>query len=129
MQLQNKPGLYSQSFITDQPADPEGEEAQYYKRTIPHFPEEAVYIYSFLEYRMIYADGWEEVLGYRDDEINMKLIVGSTTPEFAPFAYEMNDKALMFIHTKTEDLEKYSFTIELKKFHKNGHEVPLFTRS
>jgi DNA-binding CsgD family transcriptional regulator len=34
----------------------------------------------------------------------------------------------MFIQSKTEDLEKYSFTIELKKLHKNGTEVPLISR-
>ena len=34
----------------------------------------------------------------------------------------------MFIHSKTEELEKYSFTIELKKVHKNGTHVPLISR-
>ena len=77
---------------------------------------------------MIYADGWEEILGYKDDEITMLTIVSITTPEYAPFANELNDKALKFINSRTDELEKYSFTIEVKKLHKNGTEVPLITK-
>ena len=77
---------------------------------------------------MLYADGWEEILGYRDDEITMLTIVDITSPEYKPFSFELNDKALLFIMSKTEELEKYSFTIELKKIHKLGHAVPLIVR-
>lgn len=121
-------GDYSRNFITDVPADLTSEQALFFKQTIPKFPEEAIYIYSFKENRMIYADGWEEVVGYRDDEINMLAIVNMSAPGFAPFSHDLNDKALQFIHHKTKNLEKYSFTIELKKIHKNGTEVPISAR-
>jgi len=121
-------GDYSRTFITDVPADLESEQAQFFKKTIPKFPEEAIYIYSFRENRMIFASGWEEVVGYRDDEINMLAIVNMSAAEFAPFSHDLNDKALRFIHGKSEDLEAYSFTIELKKIHKNGDEVPIVAR-
>jgi len=121
-------GDYSKSFITNIPADTTCEEYLGFKKTIPKFPEEAVYIYSFKQNKMIYAYGWEEVLGYRDDEINMLTIVSITSPEYAPFSNELNDKALMFIQGKSQDLEQYSFTIELKKIHKNGNHIPLISR-
>ena len=121
-------GDYSGTHISDVPADLESEEALYFKQTIPKFPEEAIYIYSFKHHKMIFASGWEEVVGYRDDEINMLAIVNMSAPEFAPFSHDLNDKALKFIHKKTENLEKYSFTIELKKIHKEGHEVPILAR-
>ena len=121
-------GDYSKSFITAIPADLTSERAKHFKKTIPCFPDEAVYIYSFKENRMIYADGWEEILGYKNDEINMLTIVSITSPEYAPFSNELNDKALMFIQSKTERLEEYSFTIELKKIHKNGTAVPLISK-
>ncbi|MDB5230116.1 MAG: helix-turn-helix transcriptional regulator [Chitinophagaceae bacterium] len=121
------PGEY-RAFITDIPALLTSEQALHFKKTIPKFPEEAVYIYSFKEGRMIYAVGWEEVAGYKDDEINMLSIVNMTAPEFAPFSHELNDKALMFIYNKTEDLEKYSFTIEVKKIHKDGSVIPVVAR-
>jgi len=121
-------GDYSRNFITEVPANLEEEQAQYFRQTIPTFPEEAVYIYSFKENRMIFARGWEEVVGYKDDEINMLAIVNMSAPEYAPFSHDLNDKALQFIHKKTENLEDYSFTIELKKIHKDGSLVPIIAR-
>lgn len=121
-------GDYSKNFITAVPASLEEEQALYFKQTIPVFPEEAVYIYSFKENRMIFARGWEEVLGYKDDEINMLAIVNMSAPQYAPFSHDLNDKALQFIHNKRENLEDYSFTIELKKIHKDGSLVPIIVR-
>ncbi|MBC7567435.1 MAG: helix-turn-helix transcriptional regulator [Pedobacter sp.] len=121
-------GDYLKNFITTVPADLESEQAQYFKQTIPKFPEEAIYIYSFKENRMIFAWGWEEVVGYQDEEINMIAIVSMSAPEFAPFSRDLNDKALKFIHNKTENLEQYSFAIELKKIHKDGSLVPVIAR-
>lgn len=128
MQPTTQRGSYAKLFITSTPADISTEEFAYYKRTIPRFPEEAVYIYSFAQERMIYAEGWKEVVGYEDEEINMLAIVEMSAPEHAPFSNELNDKALQFVHSKTEELEKYSFTIEIKKAHKNGTLVPVMAR-
>lgn len=121
-------GNYSKSFITDIPADLTTKEAQFFKQTIPKFPLEAIYIYSFKEGKMLYADGWEDVVGYKDHEISMLKIVMMTAKDFVPFVHELNDKALMFIHKKNADLDKYSFLIEQKKVHKNGMEVPIVAR-
>jgi DNA-binding CsgD family transcriptional regulator len=121
-------GNYSRSFITDFPADLTTKEAQFFKQTIPKFPLEAIYIYSFKEGKMLYADGWEDILGYKDDEISMLKIVMMTAPDYGPFVHELNDKALMFIHKRKTDLDKYSFLIEQKKVHKNGMEVPIVAR-
>lgn len=121
-------GSYSESFVTDVPADLKSKEALHFHQTILRFPEEAVYIYSFAQNRMIYASGWEEILGYRDDEITMLRIMSITTPDYIQFSNELNDKALKFIQSKTVDLEKYSFTIELKKIHQNGTHIPLISR-
>ncbi len=121
-------GNYSKSFITDVPADLTTEEALFLKQNIPRFPLEAIYIYSFKQGKMVYADGWEEVLGVRDTEISMLKIVVMTAPDYASFVNELNDKALMFIHKKRPELEKYSFLIEQKKLHKNGTEVPIVAR-
>jgi DNA-binding CsgD family transcriptional regulator len=128
MNQQTEYGKFSLSKITGIPANLHSPEAIRYKQTLPRFPEEAIYIYSFAENKMIYADGWDELLGYENHEINMLTIVKSTAAEFVPFSYELNDKALQFILGKQEQLEKYSFSIELKKLHKNGTPVPLISR-
>jgi hypothetical protein len=121
-------GEYTKSLITDIPAAIDSDLVTYFDKTIQRFPDEAVYIYSFKQNRMIYADGWENVLGYRDDEINMLMLVSITSPEYIAFSLELNDKALMFIRSKNSNLEEYSFTIELKKIHKNGSPIPLIVK-
>ncbi len=127
-QMENPGGPFSRTFVTDVPADLHTERAALFRKTIPQFPDEAVYIYSFLEQRFVYASGWENVLGFKDDEMNMLLFISLTTPRFAPFVNDLNDKALRFILQGHPDIEQYSFTIELKKYHKNGHEVPAMMR-
>jgi DNA-binding CsgD family transcriptional regulator len=122
------PGVSLLSFITNIPADLSSEEALQFKKTIPRFPEEAVYIYSFEKNRMVYADGWPGLLGYSDDEITLPTILTITAPEYAPFSKELNEKAFQFILGKTEELEKYSFSMELKKIHKNGSHIPVISK-
>ena len=119
---------YWKSLISDVPANLNSPEAQYLLQTIPRFPDEAVYIYSFKERKMIYASGWQDILGYKDDEINMLAIINMSAPKFAPFSAEVNRKAMKFILSKKDQLDKYSFSIELKKIHKNGSEVPIVAR-
>ena len=128
MEAINQPGDYTNRIVTSVPADMTSEVARRFKASLPRFPEEAIYIYSFVEAKMIYADGWEELLGYKDEEVNLRGILQLTTPEYAPFTREFNDKALQFMQTKTKELEKYSFTIEVKKIHKNGAHIPLIER-
>ncbi|NIJ45371.1 DNA-binding CsgD family transcriptional regulator [Wenyingzhuangia heitensis] len=121
-------GTYSKSLLTNTPVDQSSEVYKYYKNTLPSFPNQAVYIYSFKENRMVYAEGWEEILGYKDDEITMLTIVSITTPRFLKFSGELNDKAMVFFKGIKEGLTEYSFTLELEKIHKDGSVVPLFSR-
>ncbi len=74
---------------------------------------------------MIYADGWEETLGYKDNEIDLLTIMSQTDPTHAPFSFDLNDKAVEFILSKKEDLMQYSFSFEVRKIHKNGGMVPM----
>ena len=77
---------------------------------------------------MLYASGWKDLLGYEDDEITLLKIVSCTSKRHFNFSNELNDKALQFLKGINKDLEKYSFTIEVEKTHKNGEIVPLFSR-
>ncbi len=123
-----KYGDLTKSIITDIPADFNSEKYKHYFNTIPHFDDEATYIYSFKEKRMVFARGWFELLGYKDEEVSMLTIVSITTERYFDFANDLNDKALQYINSVSKDLEKYSFTLEVEKIHKNGSHVPLFSR-
>lgn len=120
--------LYGESFFSDKPADGRGTEALALRSAIQHFPDEAVYVYCFRRRQLIYADGFPAVLGFADDDITMLRITQLTTPQFAPFLSDITEKALQFLQTGHPGMEQYSFTVELKKFHRLGHEVPLIMR-
>lgn len=120
--------FYTNNYVTDIPADLSSEEAKNYDNSILTFHEEAVYVYSFVDFKMVYARGWENVLGYRDDEISLLKIFKATTPRFHPFSSDLNEKAMKFILNEEKDVDQYSFMIELEKFHKNGHVLPMIVR-
>lgn len=124
----NERGSYSRAFITDVPADLSTTVAQVSAKSIPKYPEEGVYIYSFIENKMLYAHGWEEVVGIPSEELSMLSVVNFTAPKFAPFVEEVNDKALQFLHDRNNRLLEYSFTIEIKVTHENGTEIPVHAR-
>jgi DNA-binding CsgD family transcriptional regulator len=118
-----------QSIVTDIPIDITSKAYQYFKKIIPKFPNQAVFIYSFKEKKMIYTEGWKEVLGYDDTEINMLLILNSALPEYSNSLNELNTKALSFLSTKKDRLEEYSITFEIQRSHKNGSIIPVFSRA
>ncbi len=122
------PGEYSYQYITNEPIDKSDPRYMDYHRNIVKYPMEGVYIYSFTEGRMIYADGWEKIVGIPDEQISMHLIPKLTVPEFYPFVHEINDKALMFLHERNERLTEYSFQIEIKLMHSNGMKIPVSAR-
>lgn len=126
--LLNNLGNYSKALITDTPVLPNCPISKDYSETLSCFPNQAIYVYSFKENRMVYALNWESILGYKDDEVNMLLLVESTSEKYKNFSYEINDKALRFLALKTEQLTEYSFTIDLEKIHKNESLVPLHWR-
>tara|TARA_B100000809_G_scaffold266892_2_gene332628 strand:+ start:1620 stop:2345 length:726 start_codon:yes stop_codon:yes gene_type:complete len=118
-----------QSIVSDIPIDITSQAYQYFKKTIPKFPNQAVFIYSFKEQKMLYTEGWKDFIGYEDTEINMLLLLNSVLPEHANSLNELNKKALSFLSTKKERLEEYSITFEIQRFHKNGLVIPVFSRA
>lgn len=118
-------GQYSRQLISNTPADLNSPFALECKKWTQPFPEEGFYIYSFQENKMLYARGWEALVGIPDHEIGMVDIVDLSAPRFALFVEEVNDKALMFLAGRNERLTEYCFQIHLRLMHRNGDEVPV----
>ena len=125
MKKLNKPLEIDSSIITYLPADTNSALYKQYKRSLLRFPDEAIYIYSFKEKKLIYADGWEETLGFKDNEITLQTIIQQTDPSYAAFSHEINAKTIEFILSKKTGIKNYSFTVELKKIHRDGTMVPM----
>jgi hypothetical protein len=58
MNKSNKTPEIDPSVVTDLPADTSSNLFKQYKRSLIRFPDEALYIYSFKDMKLIYADGW-----------------------------------------------------------------------
>ncbi|MFY8024647.1 MAG: response regulator transcription factor [Sediminibacterium sp.] len=125
MNKSNKTSEIDPSVVTDLPADTNSSLFKQYKRSLIRFPDEAIYIYSFKEKKLIYADGWEETLGFKDDEITLQTIIKQTDASYVSFAHEINAKTIEFILSKKTGIKNYSFTVELKKIHRDGSMVPM----
>lgn len=121
-------GKYTRERVSDIPFDYNDPIYKEYKEKVQQFIGQAVYIYSFEKNRMLFAYGWENLLGIKDEEITLLKIVSSTSKRHFNFSNELNDKGLKFLKTIKHDLEKYSFTMEVEKIHKNGEIIPLFSR-
>ncbi|WP_088323932.1 LuxR C-terminal-related transcriptional regulator [Polaribacter tangerinus] len=119
---------FTKIMVSDIPYDIKDPVYEEYKEKIPQFIGQAVYIYSFEKKRMLFADGWERLLGYKDDEISLQKIISSTSERHLKFTAEINNKSLEFLSTVKKDLEQYSFTIEVEKLHKDGSIVPVLSR-
>ncbi len=122
-------GNYIKNYVSDTPIDVNSDTYKTYFDTIPYYEDEAVYIYSFKENKMVYARGWEKVLGFKDTEITLLKIVSLTSTNYHELYNELTCKAVKFINTKKERLKEYSFTLEIEKIHKDGkRKIPIFTR-
>jgi hypothetical protein len=116
--MEKEEQLKTQSVVSENPVNKFSDEYKYYEKIIQRFPNQAVYIYPFSEQRMLFASGWQEVLGYDDTEVNMMLIVNSASTDLSQSLNELNNKTWCFLSTKTEKLEEYSYTFEIQRYHK-----------
>ncbi len=121
-------GEYTRDRVSNIPFDCNDPIYKEYKEKVPQFIGQAVYIYSFEKNRMLFANGWKDLLGYKDKEITLLTIVSSTSKRHLKFSNKLNDKGLQFLKTIKKDLDKFSFTLEVEKIHKNGDIIPIFSR-
>lgn len=121
----SKKGSYSRFLIHNTPANHESEFFKQRASVINTFPDEAYYVYSFEEKKMLYVHGWGKLVGIPDQEIGMVDIVNLTAPQFSDYVEEVNDKALMFLFTHSIKLKDYCFQIHIKLTHRNGTEIPI----
>jgi len=116
---------FYETLLSNEPFQPNTSTKKSDLLKIRTFSDEATYIYSLEKKKIVAADGWLQLLGYANSEINMHLLVSITSPDFKEFILEMNNQALAFILSKSENLHTYSCTIESKKISKTGSVVSL----
>lgn len=61
---------------------------------MPHFPDHFLYVYNYSEGRMVYHQGFTEVLGYPDHDVNLDLLYEILHPEDAPVVARLNEAVI-----------------------------------
>ncbi|MFN9998149.1 MAG: LuxR C-terminal-related transcriptional regulator [Sediminibacterium sp.] len=117
--------LFYEKYLSDKSLQPNSNVDVTVHAKIARFPDEAIYVYCFETNCIVYADGWPELLGYGNDEINLQMLIHLTTPDYINFIREINNESIKFIMRKTENLTDYSLVIESKLFSKTGKQIPL----
>lgn len=119
---------FSNQLISEIPPDINSDVYKAFDKRFKIYGGEAVYIYSFEEQKMLFAKGWEDLLGYPDAEFDMRKVEQLTDPAQLHFTKAMNEASIKFGAVPREGIEKCSYTHRINKIHKNGHRVPLFWR-
>ena len=115
---------YAIQFVTGTNYDPEDAE-NISLPDITRLPNEGIYIFDFHKGKILYANGWKDVIGYQNDEISMRTIISLTSNDYIDFVREINDKALYFLHQRNSRLTEYHLSFDIKMKHKNGIDVPV----
>jgi DNA-binding CsgD family transcriptional regulator len=115
---------FTDKIISNNPPDLNSDYNQADTR-LHRFPNEAIYIYSLDKQTMVYLSGWDELLGYKNHEITLSLLVSLNLPEYAEFCEEMNYRALTLAFSLHENFDQYCCLIETKKMNKRGEIIPL----
>lgn len=87
----------------------------------------ACFIYCMERRKMIYAVGFEAILGYSDGEISVQQYMALTTPRFAAFMHDVAHESIAYLKMPHEGVVQDGFEIELTKFHRLGHELPFIS--
>jgi hypothetical protein len=76
---------FYETLLSNEPFQPNTSSKKSVLLKIPRFSDEAFYIYSLEKKKIVAADGWLQLLGYANSEINMHLLVSITAPDFKEF--------------------------------------------
>lgn len=84
------------SLRTDPPIHSDGLEARLEKLLgqFPQFPGHFIYIFNYSEGRIVYAHGFNTILGYPDEEVTLDLLYRTYHPEDAPVIAHLTERAI-----------------------------------
>jgi len=97
----------------------------------PRFPGHFLYIYNFSEGRIVYARGFEEVLGYHDDEVDLELVMDALHPADASIVAGLDFRATEAM-TKVRNPENFmelSLSVDYRMRRANGEYIKILRQT
>ncbi|MEN8927505.1 MAG: hypothetical protein ABF240_01425, partial [Flavobacteriales bacterium] len=85
-------GKYTKAFLSDKKAKSQSIEYEYFNRTIEVKENEMVYIFSFNGNKLLFAKGYENILGISDSELDILQLNSLFTSYYERFVFEFHDR-------------------------------------
>ncbi len=105
-------GNYTKAFLSKKVSSADSAEQLHYDKTIDIKENEATYIYSFKENKLVFSKGLESLHNIKSEEINIFFIRNLIAEHFLNFSNEYHDRLLLHIYNN-KNIENFSTNIIL----------------
>lgn len=97
----------------------------------PRFPGHFLYVYNFSTGRIAHAQGFQEVLGYRDDEVDIELLLDTYHPDDASMVARLSRSAIeaMARMRNPQNLHELAFTLDYRMRKADGRYVKILRQT
>lgn len=98
---------------------------------MPRFPDHFIYVFNYGLGRIVYHRGFDEVLGYQDEEVDLELLYNTYHPEDAPIIARINEAAIraMADLRNPHDLFSLTLTVDYRMLKKNGKYIKVLRQT
>ncbi|HNK68875.1 MAG TPA: LuxR C-terminal-related transcriptional regulator [Flavobacteriales bacterium] len=92
---------------------------------MPLFPDHFIYVYDFSEARIRYCRGFPEVLGYKNEEVDLDMLFALVHPDDAPIIWRINRCVVEAISQLDRPLDPFDIclTVDYRIRKSNGHYI------
>lgn len=104
-------GDYTKAFLSENPLDKDVAKTKFLGEEFVTKPNEAVYVYSFKEGKMLFAKGLEEFTGIKDEEVNIIQLNSFSDNSYSDFLNEFHDRVLFYLNHHNDNLESISIHV------------------
>lgn len=98
---------------------------------MPHFPDHFLYVFNYSEGRIVYQQGFDEVLGYDASEVDIELLYRIFHPEDAPIVARLNENVIRAMSQirNPESLFSLTLTVDYRMQKKNGRYIKVLRQT
>ena len=98
---------------------------------MPLFPDQFLYVYSYAEGRMLYTRGFPEVLGYRNEDVDIELLYRIFHPDDAPIVARVNTQVIKAMSKIRGPIDPFElcFTVDYRVRKSNGQYIKVLRQT
>lgn len=122
MKKSNYTGKYTDAFLTEDVSSYDSHFDENFKKYLTLKENEAVYVYSFKENKLLFTKGFENVLEVESRAVNMQFLNSEYDELAKEFVNEYHDRALLYLYNNNHKLKTFSSSVVIKT---NRVETPL----